>query len=81
MAAPMVSGVAAMMLAKDPSLTVDEVKNILYSTATDIGTEGKDNYFGYGLVNAEKALKVVNGQNPDESEIESKGARIRESGT
>ena len=72
MAAPMVSGVAAMMLAKDPSLTVDEVKNILYSTATDIGTEGKDNYFGYGLVNAEKALKVVNGQNPDETEIESK---------
>ncbi len=68
MAAPMVSGVVAMMLAKDPNLTVDEVKEILYSTATDIGEEGKDDYFGYGLVNAGKALEAVNDKDSGETE-------------
>jgi len=32
-----------------------EITNALTATATDLGTAGKDNYYGYGLVNAFKA--------------------------
>ena len=56
MSTPMISGVVALMLAKNPGLTVNDVKNILYSTATDLGTPGRDDYYGYGKVNAYKAV-------------------------
>lgn len=51
-AAPVVSGVAALIMAKDPKLTATQVRDILESTAVDLGAPGKDNEFGYGLVNA-----------------------------
>lgn len=55
-----VSGVAALLLSLQPNLTNSEVRNILFSTAHDLGPTGKDNTFGYGLVDAYSALKVVN---------------------
>lgn len=55
-AAPEVSGVAALLLAKFPSLTATEVKNILIQSATDMVPLGFDNTFGYGIVNASAAL-------------------------
>ena len=55
-----VSGVAALLLSLQPNLTNSEVRNILFSTAHDLGSIGKDNTFGYGLVDAYAALKVVN---------------------
>lgn len=59
MASPMVAGVAALVLSKDPNLTPQQVKNILYSSADDLGTPGKDIYYGYGLVDAKKALAAT----------------------
>ncbi len=58
-AAPIVTGVVALMIAKNPALTVAEVKNILYSTATNLGGSGRNNYYGWGLINAEAALSAV----------------------
>lgn len=55
-----VSGVAALLLSLQPNLTNSDVCNILFSTAHDLGPTGKDNTFGYGLVDAYAALKVVN---------------------
>ena len=55
-----VSGVAALLLSLQPNLTNSDVRNILFSTAHDLGPTGKDNTFGYGLVDAYAALKVVN---------------------
>jgi Subtilisin-like serine proteases len=55
-AAPQVSGVAALVLAKFPNLTAAEVKNLLIQNATDMGPIGFDNTFGYGRVNASAAL-------------------------
>jgi subtilisin family serine protease len=55
-----VSGVAALLLSLQPNLTNSEVRNILFSTAHDLGATGKDNTFGYGLVDAYAALKVAN---------------------
>ena len=54
-----VSGVVALMLERDPSLTPAEVRKILEATATDLGPKGKDKQFGWGLVNPQKALEAV----------------------
>lgn len=59
MAAPIVSGVAAMLLSRFPELIghPDQVKDIICRTATDLGRE---RYFqGHGLVDALRALQSV----------------------
>ena len=55
MAAPYVSGIAALLKANGVS-TVNNIKNRLFNSAVDLGSEGKDNQFGYGLVDAYAAL-------------------------
>ena len=59
MATPIVSGIAALLYAYNPNLSCDQVKNILYSTALDLGDSGRDQYYGWGLVNAEDAVAKV----------------------
>jgi subtilisin family serine protease len=58
-AAAEVSGVAALLLERNPSLTPAEVRKILMDTAKDLGPRGHDRDFGAGLVNALKALTSV----------------------
>ncbi|MEZ4828837.1 MAG: S8 family serine peptidase [Bacteroidia bacterium] len=60
-ACPVVSGVSALVLSVDPSLTLTEVKNILYTTAIDMGTAGFDNSYGNGRVNAFAAVQAAGG--------------------
>jgi subtilisin family serine protease len=57
-AAPMVSGLASLMIANDPSLTNRQVMNIIKSTARDVGIPGVDQYTGYGIIDARAALKA-----------------------
>ncbi|MDD4168888.1 MAG: S8 family serine peptidase [Desulfotomaculaceae bacterium] len=57
--APMVSGVVAMMKAANPALTPEEINHVLISTAKDKGAAGKDNYYGYGLIDSFEAIKAV----------------------
>lgn len=54
--APIVAGVASLLLSKDPSLTPDEVRRMLLNSARDIDIAGVDQYSGYGLVDARAAL-------------------------
>lgn len=62
-AAPFVSGVAALVLSRNPQKTADEVQQIILSSADDgVGdpledTEGFDIYMGYGRINASRALE------------------------
>ncbi|GAC44172.1 S8 family serine peptidase, partial [Paenibacillus popilliae] len=71
-ATPLVAGVAALMLSANPDLRAAEVKTILQLTADKIqdtlpdhngnnrGTydqKGHSEWFGYGKVNAAKAVK------------------------
>ncbi len=56
-AAAEVSGVAALMIERNPALTPNEVKKILMDTAKRIGPKGKD--FGAGLVDALQAVSAV----------------------
>jgi serine protease len=58
MAAPFVSGTAALMLSVNPGLTPSQIRNILQQTADDKGTPGFDNYYGYGRINAWRALRA-----------------------
>ncbi|MBI4415161.1 MAG: S8 family serine peptidase, partial [Candidatus Kerfeldbacteria bacterium] len=53
-AAPHVSGAAALLLAQGASS--DAVKNLLQSTATDLGDSGYDTTFGYGKLNIHAAI-------------------------
>jgi subtilisin family serine protease len=56
MAAPFVSGAAALIWSKNPSLTNVQVRAILDGTAVDLGSTGKDIFYGFGLVNASAAV-------------------------
>lgn len=58
-ACPHVSGTAALIIAANPDLGPEEVISILRDTATDLGDPGKDDFFGYGLCNAEMAVKMA----------------------
>jgi len=55
-AAPFVAGVAALLLSKYPSLTPQEVAETLYEQAEDLGENGWDQYYGWGLVDAYSAV-------------------------
>jgi subtilisin family serine protease len=59
MASPVVSGVAALILSKNPLLSPNEVKAILASSAIDLGNGGWDYFYGYGRVNAYRALQAT----------------------
>ena len=62
MATPHVSGVAALMLSVNPNLTPAQIKQILEDTAHDLGSAGKDDEYGYGLVNAFLAVNTAAGR-------------------
>ncbi|HSX14880.1 MAG TPA: S8 family serine peptidase [Candidatus Saccharimonadales bacterium] len=59
MASPHVAGQAALLLAKNPALNVDELKQIIRQGADDIGTAGKDDSFGYGRINAAGSMALA----------------------
>jgi len=55
MATPHVVGVAALIWNARPTATPTQVKAALLNTALDLGTAGRDNEYGYGLVQAKAA--------------------------
>jgi serine protease len=59
MAAPHVSGVAALLVAYGVATTPDEVREALQATAMDRGAEGWDPEYGWGIVNAYAALNYT----------------------
>jgi len=59
MATPHVSAVAALVWSWDPTLTNVEIRNALTASAQDLGTAGRDVYYGYGLVQARAALESL----------------------
>ncbi|MBI2136952.1 S8 family serine peptidase, partial [Candidatus Woesearchaeota archaeon] len=56
MAAPHVSGAAALLLSKSPQLSPLEVRNILEGSSLDLGAAGKDIGFGSGLLDLSAAF-------------------------
>jgi subtilisin family serine protease len=54
-----ISGVAALMLQRNPALKPDEVRAILMKTARDLGAPGRDDLFGAGEADAFAAVSAV----------------------
>ena len=54
-----VSGVAALIIERDPAIDVAALEDLLYSTARDLGPKGRDSQFGYGLVDPLRALEAL----------------------
>jgi subtilisin family serine protease len=54
--AAQVSGIVALMLQHAPHLSPDKVRQILLTTAQDLGPRGRDSLFGAGLADAYRAL-------------------------
>jgi subtilisin family serine protease len=57
MAAPHVSGLAALILGMRPALGPGEVATIIRSTATDLGEPGWDPMYGFGRIDMRRALE------------------------
>ncbi len=58
-AAAHVSGIAALLLERNPSLKPGDIRSILIATATRIGPPVPDSPFGAGLVNAYRAVSFI----------------------
>ncbi len=56
MACPAVNSVGAMVAAVNPSLEPQGIKRLLQNTVDDLGASGYDDTFGYGRVNAWRAV-------------------------
>ncbi|MFN0117966.1 MAG: S8 family serine peptidase [Elusimicrobiota bacterium] len=57
---PMVAGVAALIKSLKPNMSLLDVTKYLNFTADDLGATGFDHSFGFGRLNATKALQAVN---------------------
>jgi len=55
MATPHVAGVAALIWSKHPVCGPTDIRNAMNATAVDLGTKGRDKYYGNGLVQAQDA--------------------------
>ncbi|MEW5249521.1 S8 family serine peptidase [Microbulbifer sp. 2201CG32-9] len=69
MATPHVAGVAALVWSHYPSCAPGEIRAALDATAEDLGAAGRDNAYGYGLVQAKAAFDYLaanacSGSNP-----------------
>lgn len=59
MACPLVSAGAALLLSRDPLLTPRQLQQLLLEAAEDLGAKGKDDRYGAGLLNLDKALTLL----------------------
>lgn len=59
MASPHVAAVAALVWSHHPLCTNAQIRNVLAVTAEDLGTAGRDNSFGHGLVRTKTAIDYI----------------------
>lgn len=59
MSAPHVAGLAALIWSTCPDLSNGEVRDVIESTAKDLGAPGWDSYYGFGRVDAVDAVEAA----------------------
>jgi subtilisin family serine protease len=59
MAAPFVSGAVAILRQYNPDATVEQIKQALLESCTDLGPAGEDNSYGRGIINMKRALEIL----------------------
>jgi subtilisin family serine protease len=62
---PIVAGVAALVISANPSLTSTQIQDILKQSADDLGATGWDTGYGWGRVNASRAVALAGGATAD----------------
>jgi hypothetical protein len=84
---PVAAGVAALMMAVAPALDGAQIEQLMFSSALDLGTPGRDPNFGYGRVDAAAGVSAaqawvpVADTQPPTSAITSPAASASVSGT
>ena len=68
-AAPLVSGVCALLLQKNPEWRPAQVLEALRSTALDLGAAGPDTVYGWGQINALAASGGLDEVPPEEDRL------------
>lgn len=58
-ASPYVTGTASLIKSFAPSLTNDEIHQILIHSADDLGPPGRDEQFGFGRINTDTAVRLT----------------------
>lgn len=61
MATPHAAGVAALVWSYFPTASAATIRGALQATAVDLGAAGRDNSYGYGLVQAKAAVDYLSG--------------------
>jgi subtilisin len=51
-----VAGFAALIASQSPGLSPAGIERIIRASARDLGTPGKDDFYGYGLIQPRTAL-------------------------
>jgi subtilisin family serine protease len=69
MATPQVTGLVALLLEANPSLTPAQVRAAIDGTAKDLGTPGTDDYNGYGRIDALAAVQSVTPSSSSSSSV------------
>jgi serine protease len=64
MAAAHVSGLAALIKAANTGLSADSIRSRIENTAIDLGQPGRDDLYGYGLINVQAAVSNETGDTP-----------------
>src|SRR5246500_89710 len=64
-----VSGVAALLIARKPSLTPEEIRAVLVRTAKHLGYRGINPQFGAGLVDSLKALELLTSYMQEQDDV------------
>jgi len=59
MASPHVNGVVALMRQACPQLLPEQIKQIIFETAYDLGSAGEDNDYGWGMIDAYEAVQMA----------------------
>jgi hypothetical protein len=57
--APIVAGLAGLVISVNPALNGAQVQDIIKRSADDLGDAGRDTQFGWGRVNAARALEMA----------------------
>lgn len=59
MATPMAAGLATLVLSRAPNYTPAQVEQVMEAYADDLGDAGRDDYFGFGRINAFQTLMGI----------------------
>jgi bacillopeptidase F len=57
MSAPHICGAVALLRQANPELGVEEIKQIMFDTAFDLGDPGEDNTYGWGMLDCYEAVQ------------------------